>query len=295
MTMLESAYEGDPIRPPAEAGSTIVQLTIGCPHQRCTFCGAYRHTRYRVRPPIEFRQHVATVARFARGEGGRVFFADGDAMVLPTERLLDAIAITREIVPEARRFSIYAGARGILAKTADELAALKSAGLNTFYLGLESGDEELLRQRGKGSTAAEMIEAVRRAQTVGLRASVMVLLGLGGTVGSRAHARATAAALNAMQPRLLSCLTLMLVPGTPLHAEATAGGFTLPDARGILQELRELVAGLSLARTVFTANHASSWLPLEGALPRDRDRLLAQIGAACAGAVPLTPAFLRGL
>ncbi len=288
-------YDGDPIRPPAEAGSTILQVTVGCPHHACRFCGAYRETRFRVRPPAEFRAHVEAVAAAGPGDVSRVFLADGDAMALPTDRLLEAMAQVRAVLPGARRFSLYAGAGGILAKSDAELARLKAAGLNTFYLGLESGSEEVLRQVGKGCTAAAMIEAVRRAQAAGLRASVMVLLGLAGRAGSLAHARATAAALNRMQPRLLSVLTLMLVPGTPLAEDARAGRFALPDARDMLGELRELVAGLALDRTVFTANHASSWLPLEGALPRDRDRLLASLDAALAGAVPLTPSFLRGL
>jgi radical SAM superfamily enzyme YgiQ (UPF0313 family) len=288
-------YEGEPIRPPAEAGSAILQLTVGCPYASCTFCGAYQGVAFRVRGPAEFREHAAAVARVGPGDGRRVFFADGDSLVLPTARLLEAIALTREVLPTARRFSAYAGAAGLLAKSEAELRALKEAGLNTLYLGLESGSEEILRQCGKYCTAAAMVEAVRRAQAAGLRVSVMVLLGLGGVDDSREHAWATAAALNAMQPRLLSVLTLMLVPGTPLAEDARAGRFRLPGPAGMLVELRDLVAALAVERTVFTANHASSWLPLEGALPRDRDRLLATIDAALAGALPLMPDVLRGL
>ncbi|HOT29029.1 MAG TPA: radical SAM protein [Candidatus Ozemobacteraceae bacterium] len=286
---------GDPIRPPAEAGSVILQATTGCPHNRCAFCAAYRGVGFRVRGPDEFEAHARLIAALEGNGGARVFLADGDTMRLPTARLLELVEIAKRVFPDARRFSLYAGARGILAKSGVELARLKEAGFNTLYLGLESGSEEILRNMEKDATAAEMTEAVVSAQNAGLRVSVMALLGLGGTTHSKEHAEATAAVLNRMQPRLLSFLTLIPVPGTPLWARIESGSFALPDARGMLCELRNLVAGLELNRTVFTANHASSYLPLEGALPRDRDRLLAELDAAIAGSRRLVPEVWRGL
>lgn len=294
-TALPAGYVGDPIRPPAEAGSVILQATTGCPHNRCAFCAAYRDVGFRVRGSDEFEAHARLIAALEGNGGSRVFLADGDTMRLPTTRLLELVNITRRVFPEARRFSLYAGARGILAKSREELERLKQAGFNTLYLGLESGSEDILREMGKDVTAEEMTEAVVAAQEAGLRVSVMALLGLGGAGRSIEHAQTTAAVLNRMQPRLLSFLTLMPVPGTPLWSRIESGSFALPDARGMLCELRELVARLELSRTVFTANHASSYLPLEGALSRDRDRLLAELDAALAGSRRLVPEAWRGL
>jgi len=292
---MPTGYVGDPIRPPAEAGSIILQATTGCPHGRCAFCAAYRGVGFRVRSAAEFSAHAERVASVEGRSGSRVFLADGDTMRLPADRLFEVIACAKRVFPAAHRFGIYAGARGILAKSGDELARLKAAGLNTLYLGLESGSDDVLRDMNKDATADDMCEAVITAQNAGLRVSVMVLLGLGGTACSSGHAKATAAALNRMQPRLLSVLTLMPVPGTPLWKRVSEGSFTLPDAFGMLRELRELVADLELKRTVFTANHASSYLPLEGALPRDRDRLLAQLDAGLAGSRALVAEAWRGL
>lgn len=292
---LPAGYIGDPIRPPAEAGSIILQATTGCPHNRCAFCAAYRNVGFRVRTPAEFTAHAEKIASEEGTGGTRVFLADGDTMRLPTDRLIEIVERSRRVFPDARRFAAYAGGRGILSKTGDELSRLKAAGFNTLYLGLESGSEAVLREMDKDVTAAEMTEAVIAAQQAGLRVSIMALLGLGGIARSGEHAAATAAVLNRMQPRLLSILTLIPVPGTPLWKRMEDGSFALPDARGMLSELRDLIAGLALTRTVFTANHASSYLPLEAALPRDRDRLLAELDAALAGSRNLVPEAWRAL
>ncbi len=294
---LPISYVGDPIRPPAEADSLILQLTTGCPHNRCAFCGAYQRLPFRVRRPEEFRQHALWLRELEPWGtyATRVFLADGDSMMLTTEALLEAFAVTQSIFPQARRFAAYAGPRGISSKTDVDLLRLKTAGLNTLYLGLESGSDAILADMRKGATASDMIAAVQKAQQAGLRVSVMVLLGLGGPERSLEHARATADVLNRMQPRLLSALTLMLIPGTPLWQQAQEGRFRLLDPRETLLELRELLAGLRLERTVFAANHASSFLPITGALPRDREQLLGEIDAALAGKRRLTPDGLRRL
>ncbi|HNV69335.1 MAG TPA: radical SAM protein [Candidatus Ozemobacteraceae bacterium] len=294
---LPVSYCGDPIRPPAEAESVILQLTTGCPHNHCDFCGAYQRVPFRVRQPQEFRQHALWVREQEplTHDLSRVFFADGDSLMLSPAALLEAIDIARSVFGQARRFATYAGALGIRCKTGGELQQLKAAGLNTLYLGLESGSDFILTDMNKGASATEMVEAVKHAQQAGLRVSVMVLLGLGGPERSREHALATAEALNRMQPRLLSVLTLMLIPGTLLWQRAQQGSFRLLNQRETLVELRELLAALRLERTVFAANHASSFLPLTGALPRDQKHLLAEIDAALAGQRRLVPDLLRGL
>ncbi|MFZ2955413.1 MAG: radical SAM protein [Candidatus Ozemobacteraceae bacterium] len=288
-------YEGSFIRPPAEAESIILQATVGCAHHGCMFCGAYRDVYYRVRSAEEFRRHCSWVARQQGRKGRRVFFGDADVMALPTDELLERIEQTREAFPEASRFALYAGPRGILEKSDEELKRLKAAGFNTFYLGLETGSDPILASMEKGVTADEMTQAVERAQNAGLRASVMVLLGLGGRSGSTEHIRATAEVLNRMQPRLVSALTLMLVPGTRLWKRASAGSFTELGPPEFLDELYRLIESLDLHRSVFSANHASSFYAVEGALPRDKDRLLQDIDAARRGHRRLTPDLMRGL
>ncbi|MBF0548711.1 MAG: radical SAM protein, partial [Candidatus Riflebacteria bacterium] len=242
-------YIGEPIRPPAEADSAIVQATIGCPHS-CEFCGAYRRVSYSIRSDENFRKHLEWLSCVDDSSKNRIFFADGDTMILSTEKLLNFISNTQEFFPSAKRFSLYSGAGGIINKSISELESLKRAGLNTFYMGLESGAEEILHRVKKACTATEMIEAVKKAQSAGIRASVIVILGLGGQDFSKAHIHETALTLNLMQPRLLSALTLMLVPNTPLYKSAQEGMFQLPDANGILLELQQLIEELELERTV---------------------------------------------
>ncbi len=216
-------------------------------------------------------------------------------MVLSAERIREILSAVKGVFPSARRFSAYAGGAGLMGKSLSDLSRLHGIGLNTLYLGLESGDEETLRAVGKGCTAAEMVAGVTRAQTSGIRVSAIVLLGLAGKPGSRRHAERTAEVLNMMQPRILNFLTLMLVPGTELHKAASDGTFHPLEPQETLRELHGIISALSMKGTVVRANHASTFLPLEGTLPRDRDRLLTEIEDSLSGRVPLVPDFLRGL
>ena len=268
-------------RPPAEADSLILQVDRGCPYNRCTFCGMYRDVPYRRGSMDEIRRMLRREARRAPGTR-RVFLADGDVMRRPFDDLQAILSLLNEHLPRLTRVSLYANGSSIAAKSGHELRALRDLRLHTLYLGLESGDEEILRRCRKGETAAEMIDAGRRAQAAGLRLSVMVLLGLGGAEGSRAHARQTAEALNRMQPRLLSALRVIPIPGTELSAEAQTGRFRMLTEQEVVRELREMVLGLDLQGTVFRANHASNSVPVEARLPRDRERLLAELDALLA-------------
>lgn len=265
-------------RPPAEAGSAILQTDIGCPHNACTFCGMYKHLRFRRRPWDEVQAVIREVAG-RNPHADRVFLADGDVMARPTEELraiLDALAAS---FPRLARVSLYANGTSIAAKTDDDLRDLRARRLHTLYLGLESGDDAVLAHCRKAETADAMVVAVQRAQAAGLRASVMVLLGLAGRAGSARHARLTAEALNRMQPRLLSTLRVIPVPGTPLAREVEAGRFEMLTEAEVVEELRLLLAGLDLRGTVFRADHASNVLALQGRLPAQRDLLLAQLDA----------------
>lgn len=256
-------------RPPAEADSLIFQVALGCPHNTCRFCAMYKGVPYRVRPQAEVLAEFEEAARRHPRER-RVFLADGDVMALPFERLRALLEALNRLFPCLARVTLYANGRSVLAKSEAELAALRQLKLSTLYMGLETGDEALLRQLGKGETAAGMCEAVRRAQAAGLKASVMVLLGIGGRAGSERHADATAALLNRMQPRLLSALRFVDVPGTDM-----ADSFQTVTEREAVGELIRLLRGLTLEKTVFRANHTSNPVPLEGRLPKDRDALVA--------------------
>jgi len=280
-------------RPPSEAESLILQVTVGCSHNACTFCAMYRNKRFFVRPLEEVLEEIEEAA----GEWPscpRVFLGDGDALAAPAPFLLAVLEALRRAFPALRRVSLYATPMNLLAKSPEELKALKEAGLDLFYLGLESGSDEVLKRVGKGASSSEIVEAVRRGRGAGIKASVMVLLGLGGVEGSEEHIRASAGALNAIQPEYLSALTWYPVAEAPLYRALRAGRFRMPGDGGILNELELLIRLLDLRDTVFRANHASNPLPIGGRLSRDRARLLDAVAAARRGDLPLRPHFLRG-
>lgn len=269
-------FDADPMplfRPPAEADSFIVRVVEGCPHNTCAFCGMYKGRPYRARPLSELRAELAR--RRDDPDATRAFLADGDALAPGPAALAAAIAAVRAARPSLRRIGIYANGRSLVAAGAAELRALRALGLHTVYVGLESGCEDVLRRMRKPESAATIVEGVRLAQDAGVRASVMVLIGLGGRADSARHARETAAALNAMQPRLLAALRVVPIPGTPLARDVEHGVWTPLSEHEAVAEMRALIAALDLRQTVFRANHASNSVPLEGRLPRDRDSLLA--------------------
>ncbi|MBK6736270.1 MAG: radical SAM protein [bacterium] len=294
-------YIGHIFRPPSEAESLLLQVTVGCSHNGCTYCGMYRDPvqRFRMKPLDVVAQDVEEAAVYDRDVEPirRVFLCDGDALVLPTKRLLEILALLRERLPQVRRVGIYGDARTILRKDDGELAALREAGLGIVYHGAESGDDEVLRRVDKGSGADDAVEAAARLRRAGIRHSVMVMLGIGGVERSREHAEATARLLTAMDPPFVGALTTTLVPGTPLAAEADAGRFTLPDPWGMLTELRTLVADSRLTRCRFHSNHASNYVPLSLNLPTDRDGAVRALDELLAGRdrTRLRPEQWRGL
>jgi radical SAM superfamily enzyme YgiQ (UPF0313 family) len=289
-------YYGTVIRPPSEAESYILQVTYGCSHSRCTFCGTYLDKPFQARPAAEVLQDIQ-LARRLIPDTRRVFLADGNALVLSARRLTVILDALRAAFPDLQRVSAYANARDLLNKTENELAALREQGLRMVYLGLESGSDEVLRRIDKGATAAEMVAGVQRAQAAGMRVSVIALLGLAGPELSAAHAAETGRVVSAMDPRYLSLLTLMLVPGTPLHQQWRAGQFQLLSAEALLVEMRQVIQYLDgLTGCLFRTNHASNYLPLAGTLPKDKDRLLATLDAALTRGRPaLRPEAWRGL
>jgi len=274
--------EGMVFRPPSEADSLILRVTVGCSHNACTFCGMYAGVRFRARPLAEVETLIKKAAcRWP--DARRVFLADGNALVLGADRLLAVIGLLRAAFPRPARITCYGGPRDILGKTPAELAALKKAGLQIIYLGIESGDDRVLAKVGKGAAAADMIAAGRRVLAAGIKLSAMVILGLGGAALSREHALGTARVISAVNPTMLSALTLMLPAGTPLRAAADRGEFRPLSPLGLLQELKDIIEHIDVtAPCIFRSNHISNFLPLAGTLPRDKTRLLADIGEAMA-------------
>ncbi|MEQ8762409.1 MAG: radical SAM protein [Planctomycetota bacterium] len=288
-------FEGRVFRPPSEADSLLLQVTIGCSHNECSFCDMYREKTFRVRPESEVFEDIA-LARSVHGEHGvrRAFLCDGDAFSLSTRRLTSILGGLKDAFPSLSRVGSYANARDVAAKSDEELCRLRELGLGILYMGLESGDESVLESIDKGATAQEIVTAVRRVQAQGIKASVMVLLGIAGRDPELRHARETARVLNRMQPRFVSLLTVTAVPGTPLARQIERGRFEPIAAEESLLEAREIVKGLDLEGSIFRCNHASNYLPLGGRLPADRSVILAQIDAALEGTVPLRPEWLRG-
>jgi len=264
-------------RPPGEAESLIIRVANGCPWNGCTFCGMYKGVPYRFHGMESVEKEIRSAQR-NRSNARRIFLADGDVMHLGFEMLAEILRMLNSAFPRLARIGLYANGASILAKTDAELRHLKKLKLNTLYMGLESGDNQTLKEVNKRETAEEMIEAGRRAQAAGLRISVMVLIGLAGKLRSFQHARATAEVLNQMQPRLLSALRLVTTPNTPLYKN----GFKMVTEYVAVAETREMISHLELESTVFRADHSSNIVPLEARFPKDKERLLDQLDALLA-------------
>ena len=287
-------YEGNVIRPPSEADSIILQVTVGCSHNRCTFCGAYKDEPFRIKDAATVEEDLAFAALYCKRQK-RVFLADGDVLILPQHRLVALLQKIRHQLPWVNRVSLYGNAKAILAKSVEQLQELKELGLNRVYMGLESGHEPTLAAIRKGNDSARMIEAARRVREAGLFLSVTVLLGIAGKTDSLAHAEATGRVLSEMGPNQIGILSLMLLPNTPLYRDEQSGRFTLPSPVGLLAELRAMVEHLTLDRAQLQSNHASNYLAINARLPRDKEQVLAMIDAALAGNVALTPEHYRRL
>jgi radical SAM superfamily enzyme YgiQ (UPF0313 family) len=287
-------YVGKIYRPPSEADALIVQATIGCSWNHCTYCDMYREKTFRVR---ELSETLADLDEAARGHGHAVeklFVADGDALTMPMAHWLPLLERAKRLFPNLRRVSAYAMARNIEAKTDAELRELREAGLSLLYIGPESGDDVVLKRIAKGDNAATHVNAATRAHAAGLELSVIVLLGIA-MERSEAHARATAELITQMNPAYVSALTVTVVPDTPLHALEKRGKFEVPEVPALLRELRMFVDETRPKNAVFRTNHASNYLPLGGRLPHDRARIVEVIDAALAGRIQLRSPAQRGL
>ena len=300
-------YYAEPVyRPPSEAYSLLIQATVGCSSAaagRCFFCNSYLfdkvipEKRFRVRPTREVLEDIE-IARTQYGEAPeKIFLLDSNAMIIKTPELLRIVNRCYETFPNLTQVSCYACCSDILRKTDLELRQLREAGLNLVFVGLESGDQEVLDLMNKGATVQDQIDSVVKAEAAGIRASVTVILGLGGRKRSRQHAVRTGLAATRMNPSYFAALTLMITPNTPLDAMVKQGTFEpVTDPLEILEELELMISNINApGPVVFRTNHASNYLPLRGTLPRDRERLLEIIRAARKDHSRLRPESLRGL
>lgn len=292
-------YEGKLYRPPSEADSLILQATIGCSYNECTFCGMYRDKRFRVRKLEDLRAEIAW-AREHQDEIGpvrKVFLADGDALMAKASFLAELLRELRAAFGPLARVSCYASPQSLQVRKVDEMRELQSLGLSLYYLGIESGHDAVLARLVKGVDAAEMIRVAHKAHEAGVKLSTMILLGAGGRTLSSEHARESARVVSAIQPRFLSTLVMTPVEDTPLFEEAARGEVDELTPLDLARELRELLASLRLAGTIFRSNHASNYLALAGTLPKDQAAMVAALDRVIAAPsrAPFRPAWQRGL
>jgi radical SAM superfamily enzyme YgiQ (UPF0313 family) len=287
-------YAGKLYRPPSEADAYIVQATIGCSWNHCTYCDMYRDKEFRVRSLKETLEDIDAAGAAFGDDVTKLFVADGDALILPLDHWLPILERARIVFPNLRRVSCYAMARNVLEKTDDQLRTLREAGLKILYIGPESGDDVTLKKIAKGDDFPAHVEAAKRAHAAGMELSVIVLLGIA-MERAEEHARETARLITAMDPEYLAALTVTVVPDTPLHTLQKRGRFAVPKIDGLLTELRTIVLEAKPTDALFRTNHASNYLPLGGRLPRDRERIIALIDAALRGEIALRPERARGL
>ena len=287
-------YEGNMIRPPSEAYSILLQATVGCSHNKCTFCGAYKGVRFKIKPDDIIMSDIAFAARHCRRQD-RLFICDGDALIIPQKRLLAILQEIERQLPCVERVGVYANTKGLRMKSDQELRQLREHGLKIAYMGLESGDDETLLRVNKGADAETMIAMGKKARRAGIKLSITVLLGLAGRERSEIHARETGRVLSAIDPEYVGALSLMLIPGTPLYAEYEAGRFPILEPEETLRELRTMISHTDLSGGLFHANHASNYLPIKARLPEDKAAALRLINRALAGEIQLKPEYMRAL
>lgn len=287
-------YVGTVIRPPSEADSIILQVTLGCSHNGCAFCSAYKDKTFKVKS----RDHIDLDIEFASTYCKRqsnVFLADGDALAMPQDQLLRILKKVKTDLPWVKRVNSYASPSSLLGKTVEELDQLKGLGLRRLYLGVESGSELVLKKVNKGSNRQQIIEACRNAKDAGFYLSTTVILGLGGKELSKEHAHKTASILNEIHPKNISALTLMLPDAAPLAKLHKRGKFELLNSKEMLLELKMMLELITLDRVQFHANHASNYLPISGILNRDKKSFLKIIEDALTGKQKLVPEHFRAL
>ena len=287
-------YQGNIIRPPSEANSILLQVTVGCSHNKCTFCGAYSGERFTIKKDDIIYEDIEFAAKYCRRQT-RLFICDGDALIIPQRRLVPILERIKNRLPWVERVGVYANTKSIAMKTEEELAALRKLGLKIAYMGLETGDDVTLKKINKGADSKKMIKMGKKIRQAGIKLSITVLLGLAGRDRSDIHARETGRVLSEIDPEYVGALSLMLIPGTKMHRDYENGDFKLITPDEMLEELGTMIASTHLSAGLFHANHASNYLPIRAKLPQDKERTLALIASALEGKVALKPEYMRAL
>lgn len=287
-------YEGTIIRPPSEADSILLQVTTGCSHNKCTFCGVYNDKTFTIKDNDIVLQDLEFASKNCIDQN-KVFLCDGDALIIPQDRLLHLFEQIHRFLPWVSRIGTYANAKSLSRKTVEELRILKENGLRIIHLGLESGDDFTLEKTCKWGTSDEIIRQCEKAQSAGINLFLTVLLGIAGPERSRIHAEKTGLALSKINPNYVGALSFMPIEGTPLYNEVNKGIFKLPSPADLLKELRIMLENTNMKHGYFYANHASNYLPLRIRLPRDKEKALGMIDNALSGSIQLTPEWMRGL
>lgn len=288
-------YSGSVYRPPSEARSLIVQCTLGCSHNRCAFCTMYKEKKFSINPLEQVLGDLAEARSYSR-DIRRIFLADGDALILPMEYLLAVLDYIAEYFPECERVASYASTKAILRKTDDELRTLREHGLKIVYIGLESGNEALLKKFDKGVTAEQIVENAIRCRKAGMAVSLTAINGMAGANGDwQSHAIDTAKAVSRIKPEYIAFLTLRVYSGTPLHDWIERGDFVMMQPPELMRETRLFLEHIDAEGSVFRSNHASNYLPLGGTLNADREALIDTIDKALDGKVRLRRAVELGL
>jgi radical SAM superfamily enzyme YgiQ (UPF0313 family) len=302
------------IRPPSEHASYYLPLTSGCSNNSCTFC-AFSLTHLGLRELDDVKREIDAMALYKNQgmwiagqprivyaildewDGRRVFLQDGDALVYPYPKLLEALEYLHSKFPNIERIASYATPQDILRRTVDELKTLKDQKLGILYMGVESGDDDVLKRIRKNVNHDQMVEAARKVKEAGIVLSVTVILGLGGVKGSRKHVEETARILTEMDPEFAGALTLTLIPGTALYEEYRRGDFELITPFDSLGELKGLVENSTFTNCFFSSMHASNYFAVRGTMPRDKDRVLRELNTLLSRKDPrlLRPEFMRGL
>lgn len=273
-------YEGTVYRPPSEAHSLLIQATIGCPHNKCTFCQMYKDTRFRLRPVHEIKEDLA-MARDYYGDGiYSIFFPDGNTIIMKTDQLEEIFLYASELFPKLQRITVYGSARYVNKKSLEDLQRLKAAGLTRIHTGMESGDDVTLERIKKGVTSAEIIEAGLKLKQAGLQTSEYYLVGIGGLERTREHALESARVLSEISPDFIRLRTFVPVPNTPLYEDYHQGKFKLLSPHQALREVRLLVEHLECDNSILLSDHVSNYWDVQGLIPRDREAMLAEIDEA---------------
>jgi radical SAM superfamily enzyme YgiQ (UPF0313 family) len=287
-------YEGNVIRPPSEAHSILLQATVGCSHNKCTFCGAYKGERFKIKHDDIIMGDIAFASKYSKNQK-RLFICDGDALIIPQKRLLKIMMEIEKQLPWVTRVGVYANTKSLKMKSIEELIELRNHGLGIAYMGLETGDDGTLKAINKGANSERMIEMGKKAKQAGIKLSVTVLLGIGGRENSEKHAKETGRVLSAIDPDYVGALSLMLIPGTPLFEKYESGNFPILEPIETLRELRTMIAGTNLSDGLFHANHASNYLPIRAHLPHEKHSTLELIDEAISGNIALKPEYMRAL